>query len=446
MRPPVGRYPAAAVPSIPVRELMSHEIAVVVSLGSAALIVAGVAAYFAWLSRCQRAQATHWQKQVAARDEALHGLVAQGLGSVASSVQVPQPAVAEFDVSDRLAGSGFVNDLRVLAERYVADLQRVQSETAAATRRQAEDEAREAAGAAVKSFATAMVSVGIDVSSEIAQALRQHHGSAVFMTLTRVDHGVQQMLHQAQSYVVLGGGLLGQRWPASTLTEVVGAAQGAIRDYTRVQPYASASDRAVISRMVGPVRLILSHLLDNAARYSPPQAYVEVSTQLGHHGVTLLIDDAGKRMSDEQLERARQILEGRRQVDILAMEAYPKVGFPVIALLARRYGVEVVLSGPNRYGGMRASVFIPEALLTSAEADPLTAQSAAIETSAESAMTENGLQIRRRRSPGGQQQTTTARRVSTAPGRPGVIGAWQQSSRSSRETAAPKQESRSSDA
>jgi hypothetical protein len=272
MRPPVGRYPAAAVPSIPVRELMSHEIAVVVSLGSAALIVAGLAAYFAWLSRCQRSRATHWQKQVAARDEALHGLVAQGLGSVASSVQVPQPAVAEFDVSDRLAGSGFVNDLRVLAERYVADLQRVQSETVAATRRQAEDEAREAAGAAVKSFATAMVSVGIDVSSEIAQALRQYHGSAVFMTLTKVDHGVQQMLHQAQSYVVLGGGLLGQRWPANTLTEVVGAAQGAIRDYTRVQPYASASDRAVISRMVGPVRLILSHLLDNAARYSPPQA------------------------------------------------------------------------------------------------------------------------------------------------------------------------------
>ncbi len=61
--------------------------------------------------------------------------------------------------------------------------------------------------------------------------------------------------------------------------------------------------------MVGPVRLILSHLLDNAARYSPPQTYVEVSTQLGHHGVTLLIDDAGKRMSDEELERARQTLE-----------------------------------------------------------------------------------------------------------------------------------------
>ncbi|MFD0314653.1 ATP-binding protein [Streptomyces flavalbus] len=424
---------------------MSHEIAVVVSLGSAALVVAvaGLAAYFAWLSRSHRSQAAHWQEQVVARDRALHGLIAQGLGSVASSVQMSQPAATEFDVSDCLADSAFVNDLRVLGERYVADLQQVQTETAVSVRRQVEDEAREAARAAVKSFATAAVSVGIDVSSEIARALRQHHDSTVFTTLTRIDHGVQQMLHQAQSYVVLGGGLLGQRWPASTLTEVVGAAQGAIRDYTRVQPY--ASDRAVISRMVGPVRLILSHLLDNAARYSPPQTYVEVSTQPGHHGVTLLIDDAGKRMSDEQLERARQILEGRRQVDILAMEAYPKVGFPVIALLARRYGIEVVLTGPNRYGGMRASVFIPDALLTTVQGDPATTQPAQIEMSAESPVTENGLQIRRRRSPGGQQQTTAARRVSTAPGRSGVIGAWQQSSRSSRETAARTQESRSSD-
>ncbi|ANP53609.1 signal transduction histidine kinase [Streptomyces griseochromogenes] len=417
---------------------MRHEIAVAVSLGWAAVFVAvaGLAVYF-------RVRAAHWQEEAAARDQALRSLVAHGLKPVASSLQVEQPAAAEFEVPHCLADSGFVEDLRVLGEQYVAGLHRVQTETALAMRRQVEDEARDAARAAVKSFATAMVSVGIDVSSEIAQALRRHHGGAVFATLIRIDHGVQQMLHQAQSYVVLAGGLLGQRWPASTLTEVVGAAQGAIRDYARVQPY--TSDRAVISRMVGPVRLVLSHLLDNAARYSPPQTYVEVSAQPGHHGVTLLIDDAGKRMSDEQLERARQILEGRRQVDILAMDAYPKVGFPVIALLARRYGIEVALSGPNRYGGMRASVFIPEALLTSMPADPATAHPAAVEASAEPALTENGLQIRRRRTSGGQQPPKAVGRASTAPARADVFGAWQQSSRSSRTSAAPTQEARSSD-
>ncbi|CAM5677455.1 hypothetical protein SALBM311S_02127 [Streptomyces alboniger] len=423
---------------------MRHETAVAASIGLAAVLVValGLAAYFAWLSAKHRAQATHWQEFAAAQDMALIALISQGLEPVTGSLQRPQPTSAEFAVPDCLGGSAFVENLRVLGERYVADLHQVQQATAASTRQQVEAEARESAKGAVKSFATAMVSTGINVSSEIAQALRRHHGSAIFATLTKINHGVQQMLHQAQSYVVLAGGLLGQRWPASALTDVVGAAQGAIPDYARIQPY--ASDRAVIARMVGPVKLILSHLLDNAARYSPPQTHVEVSAQHGHHGVTLLIDDAGKRMSEEQLERARRILDGRHEVDILNMEAHPRVGFPVIALLARRYGIKVVLSDSNRYGGMCASVFLPEAHLTTALAELEPApQPTSVEAHAPSqpVLTENGLPTRTSRQPMHQpQQDPPGRRTSTEPARPAVIGAWQQATRQARGTAATPQE------
>ncbi|MGW4731722.1 ATP-binding protein [Streptomyces shenzhenensis] len=424
---------------------MRHETAVAASLGLAAVLVValGLAAYFAWLSAKHRAQAAHWQEIASAQDAALIALLSQGLEGVARSLHQPQPTSTEFAIPDCLAGSAFVENLRVLGERYVADLHRMQGATAASTRQRVEGEARESAKAAVKSFATAMVSTGINVSSEIAQALRRHHSSAIFATLTRIDHGVQQMLHQAQSYVVLAGGLLGQRWPASTLTDVVGAAQGAIPDYARVQPY--ASDRAVIARMVGPVKLILSHLLDNAARYSPPQTHVEVSAQHGHHGIALLIDDAGKRMSEEELERARRILDGRQEVDILNMEAHPRVGFPVIAHLARRYGIKVVLSDSNRYGGMCASMFLPEALLATslAELEPAP-QPARVEAPASSqpVLTENGLPTRTARQPKHQpqQQATAGRRTSTEPSRPSVIGAWQQANRHARSTAASPQE------
>ncbi|MDO0936569.1 ATP-binding protein [Streptomyces sp. DG2A-72] len=369
-------------------------------------------------------------------------LISQGLGSVTGSLQRPQPTAAEFTVPDCLAGSDFVENLRLLGEQYVDSLHQVQQVTAASTRQQVETEAREAAKAAVRSFATAMVSTGDNVSSEIAQALHRHHDSAIFATLTRIDHGVQQMLHQAQSYVVLAGGRLGQRWPASTLTNVVGAAQGAIPHYARIHPY--ASDRAVIARMVGPVKLILSHLFDNAARYSPPQTHVEVSAQHGHHGVTLLIDDAGKRMSEEQLARARRILDGRQEVDILSMAAHPRVGFPVIALLARRYGIKVVISDSNRYGGMCVSVFLPEAHFTTAvaELEPAPPQPAHLEAPAASApaLTENGLPTRTRRQPMHQPPAPAGRRTSTAPARPAVIGTWQQANRQARDTAAPQQE------
>ncbi|MFG3363490.1 ATP-binding protein [Streptomyces sp. NPDC048156] len=423
---------------------MRHETAVAASLGLAAVLVVtlGLAAYFAWLSAKHRAQAAHWQEIATAQDMALIALISQGLESVTAWLQRPQPTSAEFAIPDCLSGSAFVENLRVLGERYVADLHQMQAVTAASTRQQVESEARESAKAAVKSFATAMVSTGTNVSGEIAQALRRHHDSAVFATLTKIDHGVQQMLHQAQSYVVLGGGLLGQRWPASTLTDVVGAAQGAIRDYTRIQPY--ASDRAVIARMVGPVKLILSHLFDNAARYSPPKTHVEVSAQHGHHGVTLLIDDAGKRMSAEQLERTQSILDGRHLVDILTMEAHPRTGFPVIALLARRYGIKVVLSDSNRYGGMCASVFLPEVLLTTSPvelepAPPLTSVEAPVPS--RPVLTENGLPTRTARQPRHQpQQVPAGHRTSTAPARASVIGAWQQATRQARGPAAPPQE------
>ncbi|MFF4802278.1 ATP-binding protein [Streptomyces sp. NPDC001351] len=420
---------------------MRHEISVAAFLGMAAVLVAAaaLAAYYAWQFAKHREQAAHWQEIAVAQDAALMTLASTSLEQVAAALQQPQTTSTEITVPDCLTGSDFVNNLRLIGERYVADLHRVRAETAVATRRQVEAEAREAAKAAVKSFATAMVSTGIDVSSDIAQALRQHHSNSTFAALTRIDHGVQQMLHQAQSYVVLAGGLLGQRWPASTLTDVIGAAQGAIRDYARVQPY--ASDRAVIARMVGPVKLILSHLLDNAARYSPPQTRVDVSAQHGHHGITLLIDDAGKRMSEEQLLRTQRILSGQQEVDILNIEAHPRVGFPVISLLARRYGIKVVLSDSNRYGGMCASVFLPEALLTTVPAHLEPAPEPAVfepTAPAQLTVTENGLPTRTARRPKQQQpQGTGGRRVSTAPTRTSVIGAWQQGTRRARTVGAP---------
>jgi hypothetical protein len=112
----------------------------------------------------------------------------------------------------------------------------------------------------------------------------------------------------------------------------------------------------------------------------------------------------------------------------------------VIALLARRYGINVVLSDSNRYGGMCASVFLPEALLTSVPTAPEPAvpqPAGAGAPAAPPALTENGLPTRRRRPQAQQQQPSAAgRRMSTEPARPTVIGAWQQSNRRARDAAA----------
>ncbi|MFI6867442.1 sensor histidine kinase [Nocardia sp. NPDC050406] len=230
----------------------------------------------------------------------------------------------------------------------------------AAVRAELESGARTATGAAVRSFGTSVVSLGADISQVVSTALREHRGDEVYETLTRIDHSVQQMLRQAQSYVIVSGGLPGRRWPQQSLTDVVGGAVGRVRDFTRVRY--NQLDRVVISRAVEPLVHTVATLLDNALRYSPPNSYVDVGFQEGHHGVTVIIDDAGVRMNSEQMDDARAVLAGEKAIDIHQLGPTPRVGFPSIAALARRYGFTVYVDGPNAYGGMRAMVFVPESL------------------------------------------------------------------------------------
>ncbi|WP_019930248.1 ATP-binding protein [Nocardia sp. BMG111209] len=278
----------------------------------------------------------------------------------------------------------FAHALHRLADNYIHDLHRVHAETRDLTLREAEAEtraavarteqalrgdvetsARDATGGAVRAFGTSVVSIGADVSQVVSVALRRHRSDAVYETLIHIDHSVQQMIHLAQSYVIVCGGLPGRRWPRQLLTDVVGGAIGRVREYTRVRP--QQLDRIVVSRAVEPLVHTLATLLDNALRYSPPNSYVDVSFQEGHHGVTVLIDDAGVRMNADQLEETREVLSGDRVVDVLHLGLTPRVGFPGVAALARRYGFTVHIDGPNAYGGMRAMVFVPETLLTPQE-------------------------------------------------------------------------------
>lgn len=297
------------------------------------------------------------------------------------------PAVA-VDVPVELRDSRVAEALQHIATGHAEDLRTVTEETRAMVERygeqrrlaevQAAEEAakaevaassRAATSAAVRSFGTSVVSLGTDLGQVVSAALREHRDDAIYETLTRIDHTVQQMIRQAQSYVIVSGGLPGRRWPQQSLTDVAGGATGRVREFLRVR--SGQSDRVVISRAVEPLVHTLATLLDNALRYSPPSSFVEVGFQEGHHGVTVIIDDAGMRMSPEQLEDARQVLSGERAVDIHDLGPAPKVGFPGIAALARRYGFSVHVDGPNIFGGMRAMVYVPSALLVSGAAPRL---------------------------------------------------------------------------
>ncbi|MEV6427668.1 ATP-binding protein [Nocardia sp. NPDC051463] len=465
---------------------MNQDIAVVLSwiLAPALVLAVAAALYLAQSARQQRVRAAELAREHEALtqqnrvlEEAVEHLAVTTLPSVSDAVRRGEVATPSIEVPAGMENSRFAQLLRWIAERYADELRLLQIETRESVNREAEEQAttavktaqesaraevesssRAATSAAVRSFGTSVVSLGADVSQVVSAALREHRDDEVYATLTRIDHTVQQMLRQAQSYVIVCGGLPGRRWPAQSLTDVVGGATGRVRDYLRVRP--NQLDRVVISRAVEPLVHTLATLLDNALRYSPPTSYVDVSFQEGHHGVTVIVDDAGVRMNPEQMEEARQVLAHERPVDIHQLGPSPKVGFPGIAALARRYGFTVYIDGPNVYGGMRAMVYIPEALLVApqpgkggvaavapaaAPAEPLPVPVAvgAHERSDEEQafsvhdITSGGLPKRRRRTTAPAPAPVGGARSDTEPGlaRPDVAAAWQSGSKTGRAAA-----------
>jgi hypothetical protein len=290
-----------------------------------------------------------------------------------------------------------------------------------AERLRVEAQAQETTESAVRSFAETVVSLGANLSKVVTQGMREHRDHEVFETLTLIDHTVQQMVRQAQSYVVVCGGLPGRRWPAQTMTDVVRGAMGRIQDYQRIRP--RELSRQVIGQAVEPAVHAVATLLDNAARYSPPGSFVDVTFQEGHHGVTVIIDDAGVRMNSEQLDSARRVLSGQEPIDLHRFGPHPKIGFPTVAALSRRYGFKVSIDGSSPFGGTRAALFIPELLL----ADPLPAgPSTAPETAPVDVVEQTDLGLpRRRRQSAGAEAVPVPPVLSASPPRPSVAAAWQ---------------------
>ncbi|MCM2392021.1 ATP-binding protein [Streptomyces albipurpureus] len=325
-----------------------------------------------WKSRLWREQARAREERDAlgraleARDRALEYMVTTGLAELAASMRLPEPTVSDLPFPAVLRGTRFLAGIEALSELWVCELERARVDSAEQTTQGLNETSREASRAAVRSFSSSITALGAHMSRVVDDCLREHQGDAVFASLTRIDHTAQQMSRQAQSFLVMCGGLPGRSWPATSVTDVVRGAMGRVRDFPRVR--FGELDVAVQGRFVEPLVHVVANLLDNALRYSPPTATVEVSVQQGHHGVTVLVDDAGIQMTAEDLALARAVLSGAA-VDLHALGPHPKAGFPSIAALAHRYGFQVALHTPSPFGGTRASVFITRELLHAAVFD-----------------------------------------------------------------------------
>ncbi|MFK0237976.1 signal transduction histidine kinase [Streptomyces sp. 2132.2] len=229
----------------------------------------------------------------------------------------------------------------------------------------AEEDLRDSAQRAFVNIARRVQAIVHQQAQELRE-MEDRHGRSpkVFGDLLRLDHGTALIGRLADSIAVLGGARPGRQWSkAVPLYSVLRGAMSRIIDYQRVELH-SVSQVAVVGPAVEPLIHALAELLDNATRYSPPQTRVHLTAVDVNSGIAVEIEDGGVSMSEEARKRAERMLRQAQQgIDLTDLGETPRLGLAVVGRLSQAYDFQVSLRS-SAYGGVRAVLIIPQALIT----------------------------------------------------------------------------------
>ncbi|MFF3874645.1 ATP-binding protein [Streptomyces sp. NPDC001978] len=211
--------------------------------------------------------------------------------------------------------------------------------------------------------------------------MQGEHGRlpAVAQGLMELDQEIGPADCLAASIGVLGGSdRPGRQWQEpQRLLSVVRGGIGRIKDFHRIE-VRHLPELGVDGGLVDHLTLIFAHLLDNAARYSPPTEPVLVSGKEVPNGVGIEIQDSGKGLSEEKKREAEQSLAGTAAGPGLGgISEDANIGLRVVGILARRYGIRVTFAD-SPWLGTSVVVVVPHKYfspLPAATAPPASAPS-----------------------------------------------------------------------
>ncbi|MYS94598.1 MULTISPECIES: ATP-binding protein [Streptomyces] len=209
--------------------------------------------------------------------------------------------------------------------------------------------------------------------------MQGEHGRlpAVARGLMELDQELGPADSLAASIGVLGGSdRPGRQWQEpQRLLSVVRGGIGRIKDFHRVQ-VRHLPELGVDGGLVDHLTLIFAHLLDNAARYSPPTEPVLISGKEVPNGVGIEIQDSGKGLSEEKKREAEHALAGTAPgAGLGGITEDASIGLRVVGALARRYGIRVTFADSPWLGTSVVVVvphkyFSPLPAATAAQAAP----------------------------------------------------------------------------
>jgi signal transduction histidine kinase len=206
----------------------------------------------------------------------------------------------------------------------------------------------------------------LDIINRLAERERDPEA---LVELLRLDHLATRIRRNSESLLVLSG-----QEPASTWTEPVpllDVVRDAIAETEDVERVAFSLDArlALLGHAVPDVTHLVGELIENAVRFSPPQASVIVRLRphqpvLGAHVLT--IEDSGIGIRPDELKAANELLAAAREVDLAVTR---RLGLHVVSRLAARHGIHVSLTrSPG--SGVTASVVLPLGLFAERPREP----------------------------------------------------------------------------
>ncbi|MET7637388.1 sensor histidine kinase [Streptomyces sp. NPDC005438] len=222
-----------------------------------------------------------------------------------------------------------------------------------------------AAQAALRGATTTIQALLYQVQTLLQEMQERHDDPLIAQDLLNADFLNEQALRRIQATAVVCGAWPGLTRQDSHLPDMVVGATSRIQGYERIQIANQLRDPVgVVARAVEPVTVALTELMANALHYSHHDLPVAVTLQQGNRGASVIIDDAGVGLHDDELQRARRLMSGQEQPLLSELGDPPRSGFAAVGQLIRQYGFQAHVE-TSPYGGVRAIVHIPgDPLLT----------------------------------------------------------------------------------
>ncbi|MFE3461271.1 nitrate- and nitrite sensing domain-containing protein [Nocardiopsis aegyptia] len=191
---------------------------------------------------------------------------------------------------------------------------------------------------------------------------REEEDPDLLESLFQLDHLATRGRRHAENLIILGGAQPGRRWRHPIpIVDILRGAISETEEYARVR-LVSVPDLSLSGAVVADVIHMIAELVENATAYSPPHTEVTIVTETVPKGVAVEIEDRGLGMAEDALARANTTLSEAPEFDVMVPGTDAQLGLFVVARLAAKHDIQVQLR-PSPYGGTRAAVLIPSALV-----------------------------------------------------------------------------------